>query len=196
VTTISSITFYVGLGLIIVAIIGGGIEVKEIKIPSLGLVPRILSFVPGCGLLALYLLDPEIFPRADNHGPEPPPSGPERSFKVIPYSGTGIALNSENGKYQVLVFYRQGRVEDAGRIVGAMRMAGYRCDAAESDLNEVIATDRRPNTTLIKTTSDARPIAEELARVTRLAIPINAAQVSVAPEDNPSHSRDGQVILF
>jgi hypothetical protein len=102
----------------------------------------------------------------------------------VPFAGSGIAVNADKGKYQVLVFYRRCRVEDAGRIVAAMRAAGDHCDPAESDLNEVIATDRRPNTTLIKTTSSARPIADDVANLTGLAIPVNSRQVEVAPEDN------------
>jgi|SRR5437016_3243637 hypothetical protein len=66
--TIVFVTFAVGLGLIVVAVLGGGFEVKEIKIPSLTIVPRMLSFAVGCVLIALCLWAPQVFPP-----PTPPP---------------------------------------------------------------------------------------------------------------------------
>jgi Putative peptidoglycan binding domain len=51
--TVPFIIFMVGLALIIVAVYGGGLEIKEVKIPTLPLVPRIASFVIGCLLIAL-----------------------------------------------------------------------------------------------------------------------------------------------
>jgi hypothetical protein len=48
------ITFLVGLSLIVVAILGGGVEVKEVKIPPLGILPRLLSFLLGSALLAVW----------------------------------------------------------------------------------------------------------------------------------------------
>jgi hypothetical protein len=201
--SISSITFCAGLALIIIAIIGGGIEVKEIKIPSLGLIPRILSFAGGIALLALGVLDPQALRnstllsgdskkqtategRADSLLPQ------GGGLKVIAYSGLGIVTNPENAKYKVRIFYRSGRREDAARVVGAMLQAGYGSDAVESDLNEVIAIDRGPNAALIKTSDTARSIADELARITRLAIPL--WRVSVAPEE--IRSVDAEVIMF
>jgi len=60
--SIMTLTFLVGLALIVVAIVGGGIEIKEVKIPPLPIVPRTLSFVVGCILLAVCVLYPQIFP--------------------------------------------------------------------------------------------------------------------------------------
>lgn len=59
--TILQITFIVGLFLIIVAIFGGGIEVKEIKIPSLAPMSRILSFVIGIVFIGLCIAFPGLF---------------------------------------------------------------------------------------------------------------------------------------
>ena len=56
----------VGLALIVIALLGGGFEVKEIKLPVLGLFPRLLSFVTGTVLVSLYVLRPEILP-PDGH---------------------------------------------------------------------------------------------------------------------------------
>lgn len=63
--SIVSITFMVGLALIVIALLGGGIEVKEIKIPALGIFPRVISFTMGIAILALCFFWPEIFPDAE-----------------------------------------------------------------------------------------------------------------------------------
>ena len=52
--TIQFVAFCAGLFLVIVAIFGGGIEIKEVKVANLGTAPRVLSFILGCGLLAVY----------------------------------------------------------------------------------------------------------------------------------------------
>jgi hypothetical protein len=58
--TVVSATFFVGLALIVIAIFGGGVEVKEIKIPSLGRFNRFLCFALGSALLGLCILKPEL----------------------------------------------------------------------------------------------------------------------------------------
>ncbi|MGH6841503.1 MAG: SPOR domain-containing protein [Methylocella sp.] len=54
------ITYLVGLGLIVIALLGG-ITIKEITIPQLPAIPRILTFFAGCVLLAICLFRPDIF---------------------------------------------------------------------------------------------------------------------------------------
>jgi hypothetical protein len=63
--TIVSMTFLIGLALIIVAIFGGGLVIKEVKIPTLPLVPRTMSFAAGAVLIGLCLTFPQIFPSPD-----------------------------------------------------------------------------------------------------------------------------------
>jgi hypothetical protein len=70
--SIASVTFLAGLALIVIALLGGGIEVREIKIPALGIPARMLSFATGAVLLALCVFSPGIFP-----GVAPPPSAAE-----------------------------------------------------------------------------------------------------------------------
>ena len=47
--------FFIGLALIVIGIIGGGIEVKEVKIPTLPMFPRAMSFIAGFALVLLCL---------------------------------------------------------------------------------------------------------------------------------------------
>jgi hypothetical protein len=58
--SIPLIAFSVGLALMVISILGGGVEVKEIKIPSLGFMPRVLSFLLGSVLVAICLTKPGL----------------------------------------------------------------------------------------------------------------------------------------
>jgi len=125
-----------------------------------------------------------------------PSSDVQKPFTPTPFRGEGISFNPENDKYLVLVFYRPDRLEDAQRIVGALKQAGYRSDGSQSTLDEVIAPDKRPGTSVIKTTTLARPIADDVSKVVRFAIPIQATFVSLLPDDVPLQRGNIQIDLF
>jgi len=120
----------------------------------------------------------------------------QKPFTPKPFRGQGIAFNPENGKYLIWVFYRPDRVEDAERIVGALRSAGYQSNGSQSTLDEVVAPDRRPDTSLIKTTALARPIVDDVSKIIRIAIPIKATFVSLFPTDAPLQRGNIQIDLF
>lgn len=113
-----------------------------------------------------------------------------------PIALPSITFNSQNAKYVVFVFYRLERQTDAEHIVGALRSAGYKSDGIQSSLNEVLAQDKRPGTTLIKTSGFARPIIDDVSRVVRTAIPVRAIFVSVFPEDVSFQRGHVQISLF
>jgi hypothetical protein len=74
--TILTITFLVGLALIVVAVLGGGIEVKEVRIPKLTPIPRVMSFGVGCLLVLVCTLTPGLLDKSDGihgHGSMNPP---------------------------------------------------------------------------------------------------------------------------
>jgi len=56
--------FFIGLALIVIGIIGGGIEIKEVKIPTLPMFPRAMSFIVGFALVLLCLKTELISPSA------------------------------------------------------------------------------------------------------------------------------------
>jgi hypothetical protein len=62
--SIQVVTFLIGLALIVIGIFGGGIEVKEIRIPTLPALSRALSSAVGLVLVILCLAFPQIFPSA------------------------------------------------------------------------------------------------------------------------------------
>lgn len=49
--SLQTLAFLLGCGLIVIAIVGGGIEAKEVKVPKLSAIPRLLSAVFGIGLV-------------------------------------------------------------------------------------------------------------------------------------------------
>jgi hypothetical protein len=49
--SLQTLAFLLGCGLIVIAIVGGGIEAKEVKVPQLSPIPRILSAFFGIGLV-------------------------------------------------------------------------------------------------------------------------------------------------
>lgn len=60
--TPASITLIAGLALIVVGLVGGGIQIKELTIPPLPIVPRLASILIGCILTALVIyLNPSLF---------------------------------------------------------------------------------------------------------------------------------------
>jgi hypothetical protein len=66
--SIVSMTFLAGLVLIVLAVIGGGIEFKEVKIGNLTFVHRILSFIVGCCLIALCFFTSQKLQELDSKG--------------------------------------------------------------------------------------------------------------------------------
>jgi len=119
-----------------------------------------------------------------------------KPFTPVPFTGTGISFNQDNGKFVVRVFYRLARKEDAERIVGALLSAGYQSGGVASTLDEVVTPNRNPDTTLIKTTTQARPSVDDVSRIVKIAIPVKAGAVSLFPEDSALRSGDMQVLLF
>ena len=59
---------------ILVALLGGGIEVKEVKVPPLPLFPRATTFIFGCVLVAAVLFDTSLFTQYDAKGSAVSPS--------------------------------------------------------------------------------------------------------------------------
>lgn len=118
----------------------------------------------------------------------------EKEFSPIPLQN--VSYSPDNAKYSVLVFYRLQRFEDAEHIVGALRSAGYNSDGIQDNLDEVVAPDKRPDTSLIKTTALARPIVDAVSNLVRAAIPMKAQFVSVFPDDAPLQRGAIQISLF
>jgi hypothetical protein len=119
-----------------------------------------------------------------------------KPFEATPYAGKGIVVDPANHETVVLVFYRCDRQADAQRLVGALLAAGYYAEGTQSSLNEVVAPNRSPGVTLIKTTTAARPTTDDILRVARLANPVAAETISVFPNDTKFIRGNIQIDLF
>jgi hypothetical protein len=120
----------------------------------------------------------------------------EKPFTPLAFTGNGISFKADNAKYLVRVFYRPARKEDAEHVVGALLSAGYKSDGAASSLDEVITPNRNADTTLVKTSTQARPAIDDVSRIVKIAIPVKAAAVSLFSDDAPLRNSDLQVLLF
>jgi len=70
--SMQTLTFLIGLALIVVGIFGGGIEVKEIKIPTLPTLSRILSSAVGLVLIVVCLAFPQLLASPQTSPPANP----------------------------------------------------------------------------------------------------------------------------
>jgi hypothetical protein len=109
-----------GVGLIIIAIVDGGFEVKEIRIPPLSNRIRIMSAIAGAGLLAaaIYLYSPP----APLHPPELPKATidyPATSTEIplkIQLRGTVTPAVPNRGTYWIVIrdddgdYYPQAKI--------------------------------------------------------------------------------------
>ena len=89
--TIPFIAFAAGLALIALGLLGGGIEVKEIRIPQLPIVPRAACILFGCILLGSVLFDRKLFDQLQEApAPAPPPA---QALAPAPKHELGAAIN-------------------------------------------------------------------------------------------------------
>ncbi|QOZ66565.1 peptidoglycan-binding domain-containing protein [Bradyrhizobium arachidis] len=79
-----TLTFLLGLALIVIGIFGGGIEVKEIKIPTLPTLSRALSLAVGIVLVVLCSAFPGIFPKAAVATPSNQTAAPTQTLAALP----------------------------------------------------------------------------------------------------------------
>jgi hypothetical protein len=95
-TSIPAIAFCAGLALIIVSLLGGGIEVKEVKVPPLPLFPRAATFIVGCVLVAAVLFDTALFTQYDPKSPagatQPDKTGTEANSIAKPTTEKPVVL--------------------------------------------------------------------------------------------------------
>lgn len=127
--SIISLTFLVGLALIVIAVLGGGLEIKEVKIPTLPAVPRAVTFAVGCILIALCFFDSDRF----------------KLFDLGPTSGESQQLASpqkpqpgnQNPPQSVSIIFAAGQRDLALRVQNYLVGEGYAASAIYSDFSEL-----------------------------------------------------------
>ena len=124
------------------------------------------------------------------------PTAPkDRPFTPVDFTAKNVTFKSANADYQVLVFYRPDRQADAEYVVGALKTAGYKSDASQSTLDEVLTPSRNPGATLIKVTTRGRLILDAVQQLVTMARPV-AASPLIFSGDAPLQRGDIQISLF
>jgi hypothetical protein len=110
---IQLITFAFGAMLLLIGILGGGFEIKELKIPQVGRVPRFLAASVG----ALFII---LGVGMESKGSSPAPPVPSQSY------GVDFMIHNELGEDQVS---EQVTILIDGKSVGALTVNRYHPNA-------------------------------------------------------------------
>jgi hypothetical protein len=112
--TIELLAFIFGIVLLFIAIVGGGFELRELKVPRVGRVARIVSAVAGVIFLALGFSGSSVSKSA-----EPPPASQTPAPTAPPPSPDPVyfAVHDELGELQIT---EQVTVHIDGRMVGTL----------------------------------------------------------------------------
>jgi hypothetical protein len=142
------LTFVAGLALIVVAVLGGGLEIKEVKIPVLPTIPRALSFTVGCVLLALCLLDPDLFrqPPADSNPPHVDLN--QAHTPQYPPERTAEKRTSDSSPQSVVLIFAANQRDFALKVQKYLVGEGYAASAIYSDFSELKDDNREKSGTI------------------------------------------------
>ncbi len=189
------LTFVAGLALIVVAVLGGGLEIKEVKIPVLPTVPRALSFTVGCVLLALCLLDPKLFnqppvdpnpPHADLNQAHTPPYPPER---------TAEKRTSDSSPQSVMIIFAANQRDLALKVQKYLVGEGYAASAIYGDFSELKDDNREKAGTIRIVYKDVSQNIEQ--RLTKeLKQKFSSEMVRLVESLNANASSDLQIQFF
>lgn len=145
--SIPVIAFSAGLFLIVMSVLGGGIEVKEIRIPNLGLMPRIVTFFLGSGLIGICILWPELLTKTERL--EEPVSAPQ-----VDHSHLNTLLTTNEHFYKLVNSTEVGATFDYPNNI-------FSVDSTESVHHELILRDGEGNVR-VKITRTALPDEKDI----------------------------------
>ena len=70
--TLQTLSFILGALLLLTGILGGGFEVKEIKIPKIGGPARLIATIVGIAFIIIAIINPELRQDGENKGLQTP----------------------------------------------------------------------------------------------------------------------------
>jgi hypothetical protein len=189
------LTFIVGLALIVVGVLGGGHEIKEVKIPVLPTIPRALSFAVGCVLIALCLLDPEPFKRifSDPNPPHVdlnPVSTPQNPPEPTPEKRT-----HNPSPQSVIIIFAANQRDLALKVQKYLVGEGYAASAIYSDFSELKDDNREKAGTIRIVYKDvSQNIEQKLTK--ELKQKFSSEMVRLVESLNENASSDLQIRFF
>jgi hypothetical protein len=185
----------VGLALIVVGVLGGGLEIKEVKIPVLPTIPRALSFAVGCVLIALCLLDPEPFKRifSDPNPPHVdlnPVSTPQNPPEPTPEKRT-----HNPSPQSVIIIFAANQRDLALKVQKYLVGEGYAASAIYSDFSELKDDNREKAGTIRIVYKDvSQNIEQKLTK--ELKQKFSSEMVRLVESLNENASSDLQIQFF
>jgi hypothetical protein len=164
--TVPLVIFFVGLALIVIAIFGGGLEIKELKVPTLPTIPRTLS--GGLGLvLILMSFFPGFLPTGETHATSTPNPANTPSVPSTPSVPTTTVVYGS-----IPIHYAEDQRAFALRLRDYLAAKGYAVSATEDDFSQIPATDReQPGTVRVVYRSSARGVEERVLDAMRGQFP-------------------------
>ena len=151
--TIPFIAFAAGLALIALGLLGGGIEVKEIRIPQLPIVPRAACILFGCILLGSVLFDRKLFDQLQEATATTTAPAPAPAPASAPKHELGAAINRHLIEVHDVILQRVGNKDEVadvlriGRHLNACRIfyRAHRSDAMHrgADSTETLREEPR-----------------------------------------------------
>jgi hypothetical protein len=201
------LTFVVGLALIVLAIIGGGLEIKEIKVPTLPIIPRALSFVLGGTLIVVSMFYPKILPDGTSSPsppvvsappisaaappPSPPPPSPPPS--AVRVSPAPIPPPIPKLSQPILLAFSEEQRDLAHRLESSLRSKGFEVKSTLDDFLGIKPESReKPGTIRVVYKSAIKGTESGIVDLIRSQSP--SSRLVESPNDNASY--DLQIQLW
>jgi hypothetical protein len=196
------LTFIVGLALIVLAIIGGGLEIKEIKVPTLPIIPRALSFVLGGTLIVVSMFYPNFLP--DGTGSPSPPVVPASPIKATPPSPSPPPSTVRVSpaptpppvpklSQPILLAFSEEQRDLAHRLESSLRSKGFEVKSTLDDFSGIKVESReKPGTIRIVYKSAIKGTESGIVDLIRSQSP--TSRLVESPNDNASY--DLQIQLW
>lgn len=166
--TIQNMAFIFGCGLVLISVLGGGIEIKELKIPTLSVVNRILAAICGIVFVSYSVVPQAIQPKPD----EPHIRKPD----VTPPPCT---IDTEK-KSSVSIYYSKGdkrRIEDANKLQEIFARKCFRVEVElvpvagfGLDKEDVPLALRSPGSTYVAYTEKGKNYRAEIMELIRTSL--------------------------
>jgi hypothetical protein len=130
--TLPIVVFLGGIVLLVVAIFGGGLEIKEIKIPTLPALPRVLGGILGCALIGMSFF-PGLLPGGVSSTP-------------LPASANSGSTDTRTvTSYQAIpIHYAENQRSLALDLRNYLQSQGLSVNATEDDFSQISEADRAP----------------------------------------------------
>lgn len=190
-----TIMLIAGLALISVGILGGGIEIKEVKIPQLSIFPRSASFIIGCLLTVWVLMFQEQADKRDDLGSAIADrsidvQGVKSSLKQLGLYSGPIDGKPEPAYFAAIGSFQQSRHIEPSGLVDHGTLQKLRRGLAElpskhppvitPNVDLVATTTSKPQAAIVTPIIDSSPVVPSTSKQ-----PLSIATPALEPPPSP-----------